>query len=185
MELRLTEETYNDDEYVDKSGVRLGDLKGVYKYVNGLIKENEVYLKDNEGEVEMYLKYGLFKEIGEECLEVEYREYQCEVCSMKFTCRGKDMGGKMKSNRFGTFKGFEGNVAYFENGAKCKNYNINMEASIEFECGAKESFKLIEKENKCFYKFKYYSKMACNNYKINDLFSKVNAILENSQPPNS
>lgn len=182
VELRLTEESYNDDNYQDKSGIKLGELKNTFTYVNGLIKENDMYLKENANEIEMYLKFGLFKEINEECLELEYNDYKCDLCSMKLNCRVKEnKNKKMKTNRFGTFTKFKNNIAYFENGGKCKNYNINLEASIEFECGVNESFKLIEKENKCFYKFKYYTRLACNNYKINDLYNKVNTILLNSK----
>ena len=182
VELRLTEESYNDDNYQDKSGIKLGELKNTFTYVNGLIKENEMYLKDNESEIATYLKFGLFKEISEDCLELEYDDYKCDLCSMKFNCRVKEnKKKKMKTNRFGTFSKFIGKVAYFENGAKCKNYNINLEASIEFECGVNEMLKLIEKENKCFYRFKYYTRLACNNYKINELYNKVNTILLNSK----
>ena len=59
------------------------------------------------------------------------------------------------------------------------NYNVNLSAEIKFECGAQESFKLVKKENKCLYKFVYYTKLGCNTNKMEEMFNKINSILDN------
>ena len=124
-----------------------------------------------------YINYGIFKEFSDDCIETKYNEYTCELCLSKFTCRGETKEKKSKTNVFGSFKSFDGNTARFEGGSKCRNYNVNLSAEIKFECGFREEFKLVKKENKCMYKFIYYTMLGCNTYKMNEMFSKYDGLI--------
>ena len=179
VELRLNEDNYNNENFIDGNDIKLTELRRIGLKIKEKIDINQKYLVENKYMLISYINYGIFKEFSDDCIETKYNEYICELCLSKFTCRGETKEKKSKTNVFGSFKSFDGNTARFEGGSKCRNYNVNLSAEIKFECGFREEFKLEKKENKCMYKFIYYTMLGCNTYKMNEMFNNINYILNN------
>ena len=180
IELRLNEENYNDPNFIDGNNIKLVDLRKVGITLKEKIDANDAYIGDHLYMARAYVNFGIFKDISDDCFEVKYEKHTCEMCLSKLNCRQESKGvHNIKTSYFGMFQRFEGNVAIFENGERCNNYNVNLSAEIKFECGAQESFKLVKKENKCLYKFVYYTKLGCNTNKMEEMFNKINSILDN------
>jgi hypothetical protein len=89
--------------------------------------------------------------------------------------------GKCIYSFFRTFVKIEDNVAYFQNGSKCGNYNKLKTARVHLICGSSEDVKFIKKINGCQYEFNYTTKMACNSVSIKLIIDKISLYLNEIQ----
>ena len=175
IEINLENSTINKID--TKLNVSLIDLRNLEDILENKIKVNKEKLKEVQVTSSYMIKYGLYYDLGEECIDVRYNDYKCNLCLKDFSCSGTNSHQKDKHHFFGKFTKFENNVAYFENGHNCNNYDVSFSARVRFECGTRDSFVFINKDNRCLYNFIYYTKMGCNNNKINNLISKIKLIL--------
>ena len=175
IEINLENSTTNKIDSI--LNVSLIDLRNLEDILENKIKVNKEKLKEVQVTSSYMIKYGLYYDLGEECIDVRYNDYKCNLCLKDFSCSGSNSQQKEKRHFFGKFSKFDGNVAYFENGHSCNNYDVSFSARIKFECGTRDSFVFVNKDNRCLYNFIYYTKIGCNNNKLNNLINKIKLIL--------
>ncbi len=68
-------------------------------------------------------------------------------------------------------------MLYFTNGNECYHYNKPFTSRIYMKCGNIESFEFFRKNNGCDYEFVYTTKVACNNFFVNEMINRIRLML--------
>jgi hypothetical protein len=76
------------------------------------------------------------------------------------------------------FTHFKDNVLYFTNGNECHYYNKPFTSKIYMKCGFVESLDFLRKNNGCDYEFVYTTKVACNNFFVNEMIDRIRFMLK-------
>jgi len=161
-----------DFEYIDSKGIKIRLLLEALEKIQNKISEEENMLKENQKQIDSFIKFNIFQEIQENFLRFEYGKYYCDLNHGKLKCN--DINSWKNNKLLGQMSGMEDGVLIFSNGSICKNYNKNYITNIILECGEKEKIEFVEKKNNCEYTFVYYSKLGCNGISIRNILKKIN-----------
>jgi hypothetical protein len=93
VENSMTEE---NEDYIDNNGVIYKDLKRMVENLNDRIQLNMEFLDHNENVIKTYEIFSII----EDCLKVNYKYFECELCSSSFKCTG-NKGSKYRNKFLG------------------------------------------------------------------------------------
>jgi hypothetical protein len=98
MEQKLTDDGEN---FVDGNNIGLQALRASIDKLNEKIRQNEQFLLENEGLIKSFEVFSIFKDLNDDCHKVNYKYFECDLCTTHFKCTGNKSGNKYRQKYLG------------------------------------------------------------------------------------